>query len=61
MMGVRRARMKPQAERDVLADQFEDTLEEINAEVRAVKTKFARVRMNGRALIAERGEHEWLN
>ena len=53
--------MKAQRQRDVLADQFEDTLEEINAEVRAVKSEFARLRMFDRALLAERGEHEWLN
>ena len=36
IMGLRRARAKAQRERDELADQFENVIDDINAEMRGV-------------------------
>lgn len=60
-MGVRRARARAQAERDDLAERFEDMLDDIHAEMRGVRSELARLRTLDDALLAERDEHEWLN
>ena len=62
-IGYLRAKRQAQRQRDELAEQFEDAIDELSAEVQAVKTEFARVRMYGRALIAERDPERdrWLN
>ena len=45
MMGLRRAKARAQRERDEMADQFEDMLGEIHAEMRGVRKELARLRM----------------
>jgi len=45
LMGLRRARAKAQRERDELADQFENVIDEIHAEMRGVRDELTRRRM----------------
>ena len=44
LMGLRRARAKAQRERDELADQFEDIIDDINAEMRGVRDELTKLR-----------------
>jgi hypothetical protein len=44
LMGLRRARAKAQAERDELADQFENVIDDINSEMRGVRDELTRLR-----------------
>ena len=44
LMGLRRARAKAQRERDELADQFENVIDEIHAEMSGVRDELARLR-----------------
>jgi hypothetical protein len=44
LMGLRRARAKAQVERDALADQFEDVIDDINAEMRSARDELTRLR-----------------
>jgi hypothetical protein len=44
LKGLRRARAKAQAERDALADQFENVIDEIHAEMRGVRDELAKSR-----------------
>ena len=63
LMGLRRARAKAQAERDQLADQFEDVIDDINAEMRGVRDELTKLRTL--ALIGdpcdEAEKPRWLN
>jgi len=63
LMGLRRARAKAQAERDALADQFENVIDDINAEMRGVRDELTRLRTL--ALIDdpcdESAKPRWLN
>ena len=61
LMGLRRARAKAQRERDELADQFENVIDEIHAEMRGVRDELARLRMLDNAVLAERDPTMWLN
>ena len=58
-MGLRRARAKAQVERDALADQFENVIDEINAEMRGVRDELARLRILDDAILAERDPTIW--
>jgi hypothetical protein len=44
LMGLRRARAKAQRERDEMADQFENVIDEIHAEMRGVRDELAKLR-----------------
>ena len=62
LMGLRRARAKAQRERDELADQFEDIIDDINAEMRGVRDELTKLRTL--ALIDpcdEPSKPRWLN
>jgi len=60
-MGLRRARAQAQRERDEMADQFEDVIDEIHAEMRGVRDELARLRALDNAIFAERDPTMWLN
>jgi hypothetical protein len=62
LMGLRRAKAKAQRERDELADQFENVIDEIHAEMRGVRDELTRLRTL--ALIDscdEPSKPRWLN
>jgi hypothetical protein len=62
LMGLRRAKAKAQQERDELADQFENVIDDINAEMRGVRDELTRLRTL--ALIDpcdEPSKPRWLN
>ena len=61
LMGLRRARAKAQAERDEMADRFENVIDEIHAEMRGVRDELGRLRMLDNAILAERDPTMWLN
>jgi hypothetical protein len=44
LMGFRRARAKAQRERDEMADEFENVIAEIHAEMRGVRDELTRLR-----------------
>ena len=60
LMGLRRARAKAQRERDELADQFENVIDEIHAEMRGVRDELGRLRTLDNAVLAERDPTMWL-
>ena len=61
LMGLRRAKAKAQQERNELADQFENVIDEIHAEMRGVRDELRRLRMFDKAILAERDPAMWLN
>jgi len=61
MMGLRRARVQAQRERDEMADEFEGVLAEIHAEMRGVRDELARLRTLDNAILAERDPTMWLS
>ena len=61
MMGLRRARAQAQRERDKMADEFENVIADIHAEMRGVRDELARLRMIDNAILAERDPTMWLN
>ena len=64
LMGLRRAKAKAQAERDALADQFEDVIADIHAEMRGVRDELVRLRtlaLIGDPCDDEASKPKWLN
>ena len=63
LVGLRRARAQAQREKDNLADQFENVIDDINAEMRSVRDELTRLRTL--ALIDpcddEASKPRWLN
>ena len=58
-IGYLRAKRQAQRQRDELAERFEDVLDDIHLEMRAVRNELARVRMIDHALLAERDADAW--
>jgi hypothetical protein len=52
MMGLRRARVQAQREKDEMTDRFEDVIGQVHAEMRGVRDELARLRMIDNAILA---------
>jgi hypothetical protein len=61
LMGLRRARAQAERERDEMADQFENVIDEIHAEMRGARDELGRLRIIDKAILAERDSTMWLN